>query len=263
VAKWANGVTSTTDYDRIATGYDRRYQEQRYEGCAAALQSFVARGQRVLEVGCGTGHWLAQLEAWGCDAVGVEPSTGMLARARARLLQADLVRGQAEALPFETASFDRVLCINAVHHFADVTRFCCEARRVLRPGGRVLSIALDPSGGRDSWYIYEYFTRTLALDRARYPAASALRAELEAAGFVASETLVAEHLKGALSARDVLDHERLTPSATSQLAIISEAELQAGIARIRADLMAAEARGQDLPLRYDLILYATTANVPG
>ena len=253
----SSGAPPKTDYDRIASGYDRRYEEQRYEGTAAALRAFVASGQRVLDVGCGTGHWLAQLEAWGCAAVGLELSAAMLQRAAARELRAELVHARAEALPFPDASFDRVLCVNAIHHFDDVARFASEARRVLRPGGKVLALALDPSAGRDVWFVYDYFPRTLELDRARYPQTAAIRAHFAAAGFTTCETHVAEHLQGALSASKALAENAITPSATSQLAIISEAELQAGIAGIRTDLAAAQARGDDLALHYDLRLYAT------
>ena len=101
------------------------------------------------------------------------------------------------------------------------------------------------------------FPRTLELDRARYPQTAAIRAHFAAAGFSTCETHVAEHLQGALSASKALAENAITPSATSQLAIISEAELQAGIARIRTDLAAAQARGEDLPLHYDLHLYAS------
>jgi ubiquinone/menaquinone biosynthesis C-methylase UbiE len=160
-------VAAKTDYDALAADYDRRYEARRYEGIGATLSATCAAGQRVLEVGCGTGHWLAQLEASGCDAVGLEPSAAMLDKARARGLRAELVHGRAESLPFADASFDRVLCINAIHHFDDVGRFVAEARRVLRAGGVLLSIALDPSIGRDRWSIYDYFTETRSIDLAR------------------------------------------------------------------------------------------------
>jgi SAM-dependent methyltransferase len=193
--------------------------------------------------------------------VGIDPSPAMLARAQERGLAASVSRASAEALPFDEDCFDRVVAINAVHHFASIPRFCAEARRVLRASGRVMSICLDPSAGSDSWFLYDYFPRTRELDLARFPKTSALREQLAVAGFVDCETLVAERIEVDYSAREVLDKNMLTPSGTSQLAIISEAELQAGIARIRAALAAAEARGEDLRLRAKLALYATFGTV--
>lgn len=251
-----------TDYERVAPEYDQRYERRSYDGIASVLRDFVANGQRVLEVGCGTGHWLAQLEAAGCDAIGLEPSEGMIERAAARGLKARLVRGCAESLPFAAGELDRVVCVNSIHHFSDSLRFLAEARRVLRPGGRLLSIAMDPSLGRDRWSIYDYFKPSYELDLARYPATSKLRTQLAAAGFEACETVVAEHIVMDRSAREALDRNLLARSVTSQLAILSEAEYEAGIARIRADLASAEARGEDLRLKTDLYLYATFGSVP-
>jgi ubiquinone/menaquinone biosynthesis C-methylase UbiE len=251
-----------TDYDRIASEYDGRYERRSYSGIAAVLGDFVQRGQRVLEVGCGSGHWLAQLVGLGCRAVGLEPSQPMLERARARGLPATLVCGRAESLPFARGEFDRVVCINAIHHFADVARFIAEARRVLGSSGRLLSIALDPSLGRDRWSIYDYFAPTLELDRARYPKTAALREQFAQAGFTACETAVAEHIVQQLSAREALAGGWLAKSATSQLAILSDAEYETGLARIHADLDQAEARGEELMLTTDLYLYATFGNAP-
>jgi len=185
----------------------------------------------------------------------------MLEKAAARGLRAELVRGRAEALPWPDATFDRVVCVNALHHFEDKLRFAFEARRVLRPGGRVLSIALDPSTGHDRWCIYDYFKETLELDRARFPATSTLRAWLTEAGFVACETRLAERIAGDLPARESLEQGKLVASSTSQLAILSDAEFQAGVARIWDDVQAAEARGHALRLTGDLHLYATFGGV--
>ena len=251
-----------TDYERLAPDYDRRYATHRYDGIEATLRAFVAPGQRVLEVGCGTGHWLENLEAWGCESVGVEPSPAMLERAGARGLRAELVLASAEALPFPDASFDRVLCVNAIHHFTDIPRFLAEARRVLRGRGCVLSIALDPSTGRDRWSIYDYFAPTRALDLARYPATGLLRELLAAAGFVDCRTDVAQHILQSVPAREALERGLLDKHVTSQLALLTDEQYQAGLARIREDAALAEAQGETLRLLSDLELYATSAMAP-
>src|ERR1700712_4925549 len=100
---------SATNYDEVAPSYDQRYQRHAYPGIETALNQFVGPSpQRVLELGCGTGHWLAQLTVNGQRVTGVDPSPGMLEKARARLQTTLLVRAQAEALPFRGEQFDRV-----------------------------------------------------------------------------------------------------------------------------------------------------------
>src|SRR5688572_11407929 len=109
------------NYDQIAQTYDRRYERNDYADVERALQEFVGNQPElcVLEVGCGTGHWLQALQMSGSYVTGLDFSAKMLARAQKRLPEIDLIRGRANYLPWSTASFDRVFCINAIHHFPD------------------------------------------------------------------------------------------------------------------------------------------------
>jgi ubiquinone/menaquinone biosynthesis C-methylase UbiE len=254
-------MTDKVDYDALAPAYDRRYEDHQFAGTEDALRAFVGAGQRVLEVGCGTGHWLAAMRALGCTVFGLDLSAQMLARAAQRGATGCVVRGRAESLPWADASFDRVVCINALHHVAGKQRFLHEARRVLRPGGGFLSIGLDPSAGRDRWFIYDYFEETRELDRGRYPAAAQVRSWLTEAGFASAATVIAEHIAIQRTAREALDGGWLTRAATSQLALLDDEQLARGIDRIRADMLAAEARGETLHLSVDVFLHATSATV--
>ena len=64
------------DYDQVAGEYDRRYVETDFDGIEKAGLRFVRNhtGYRVLEVGCGTGYWLAILDSHGFSVAGVDTS---------------------------------------------------------------------------------------------------------------------------------------------------------------------------------------------
>jgi ubiquinone/menaquinone biosynthesis C-methylase UbiE len=252
------------DYDRIAKTYDRRYQENDYSGVEAALAAFVGElfEQRVLEVGCGTGHWLRCFGSCGIRAMGVDASAHMLAYAKIQAPKAALVRGVAERLPWASASFDRVCCLNALHHFQDKAAFLTEAMRVLRPGGQMMTVGLDPHTGVDQWYIYDYFDSVLEIDRRRYPPANEIRGWMQAAGFADCVTREIQHLPVRLEARTAMERGRLDQSATSQLSILTDAEYRQGLDRVRAAVESAESQGESLYLSADLRLYATFGAVP-
>jgi ubiquinone/menaquinone biosynthesis C-methylase UbiE len=253
----------SVDYDRIASTYDRRYEDNVYAGVEQALAAFADRvAGRVLEVGCGTGHWLRLLGAKGVRTAGLDASRGMLARARAADSCAALVCGRAEHLPWADASFDRLFCVNALHHFGDKRGFIVEARRVLRPGGQLMTIGLDPHTGVDRWYVYDYFESALETDRRRYAPANQIREWMEAARFVDCATREVQHLPVRLAPRAALEQGRLDRSATSQLSLLSDEEYQRGLDRIRRDIAAAEAGGTSFDLTVDLRLYATTGGAP-
>lgn len=247
------------DYDALAAEYDTRYRDTVYPGIEAALGQHVADapGLSVLEVGCGTGHFLEVLARHGARVLGLDGSRGMLQQARQRVAEARLVRGLAERLPCPTSCFDRVCAINALHHFADKRAFLREAARVLRVGGGIFSVGLDPHQGVDRWFVYDYFRPALALDRARFPAATEIWELMDEAGFSDCASFEVERLKLTVPARAALEGGKIARHTTSQLALLSDAEYAAGIARIERDLARAEAAGEPLLLRMDVRLYAS------
>lgn len=232
-------MATRVDYDRIAARYNSRYERSDYSGFERALTEFVndhdrARRRRVLETGCGTGHWIRFFRRSEIHVVGLDPSQGMLEVARTQPADARLVRGRAESLPFPDGSFDRVFCVNALHHFDNPAGFFREARRVLGKDGGLLTIGLDPHTGRDRWWIYDYFPAALAEDRRRYLPAAKIRQLMEAAGFSTAETREVQHKPAQITVAEAERRGFLDRTSTSQLMVISDDEHAAGRDRIRA-----------------------------
>jgi ubiquinone/menaquinone biosynthesis C-methylase UbiE len=252
-------VTRRVDYDTIASAYDDRYRRTQYGGVERLVVAHAGRaGVRALEIGCGTGHWLGILRARGAHAAGLDVSREMLKRAADQVPNAPLVRGRAEELPWRDASFDRVLCVNAFHHFARKEDAVAGARRILRHGGGLLIIGLDPHSGRDVWWIYDYFESTYATDAARYPPANEIRAMMAAAGFRRCATVVAQHFSDERAATAMLKEGHIEKSVTSQLTSLHDEEFATGVERIRTEIAEAESHGGELRLTTDLRLWATT-----
>jgi ubiquinone/menaquinone biosynthesis C-methylase UbiE len=256
-------ISRHADYDEIAPTFDKRYERNEYAGVARFLPEFIGNqeGLFILEVGCGTGHWLEALRAPGRRLTGLDYSAGMLARAQSRVQNVTLIRGTAEALPLPAHSFDRVFCINALHHFPDKPAFLAEARRILRPGGRLMSVGLDPHRGQDRWHVYDYFPESLTIDRQRYPSSDALREWMAVAGFADCTTQEVEHWSSRIPAREALAQGRLEKAATSQLSVLTDKEYEQGIRRLRDDIERLEENGETLFLTIDLRLYATSGSV--
>jgi ubiquinone/menaquinone biosynthesis C-methylase UbiE len=114
-------------------------------------------GEAVLDIGCGTGSVaiLAKSQVGASGGVtGIDPSVGMITRARSKAARAGVdvafEVGYAQSLPFPEASFDVVLSTVMLHHMPRAGReeALSEARRVLKPGGRLFAVdfGIDKSG---------------------------------------------------------------------------------------------------------------------
>jgi len=126
-----------------APAYDRLARGSEEAGVRELRQSLIADASgRVLEIGAGTGanlpHYNGRIES----LVLTEPEAPMLRRlqraARDQVPNAQVLRAPAEDIPFEDDSFDTVVSTLVLCGVDDQPRALREARRVLRPGGRLL-----------------------------------------------------------------------------------------------------------------------------
>jgi ubiquinone/menaquinone biosynthesis C-methylase UbiE len=257
----------SVNYEPIAPVFDQRYQNKEdfeYSGVQSSLLEFVGNlsSGNVLEVGCGTGHWLSVLTNTGCRVVGLEPARKMLDIGRRVLPQALLVQGKAEALPWDEKVFDRLVCINAFQHFSDKEHFVQEAYRVLKPGGGIMISGLDPHAGLDHWWIYDYFPQVIEIDQKRFPPAHCIQEMMHRSGFIECFTTEVQHVPIQIAAKTALEQGILAKTSTSQLIVLTEEEYSRGINKLRQDIESAEAAQSTLTIRADLRFYSTTGWVP-
>jgi SAM-dependent methyltransferase len=110
-----------------------------WERRRALLLGSVRPDERVLDLGCGAGRFVAALRGAGVDAVGVEVAQAALDRAARVAPGADLrLLGDDGTIPLDHGSVDLVWCSEVLEHVADGAALLGEARRVLRRGGRLL-----------------------------------------------------------------------------------------------------------------------------
>jgi ubiquinone/menaquinone biosynthesis C-methylase UbiE len=141
-------------YDLFVTvltlGRERWFRE------AILTRAGLSAGERVLDVGCGTGTLAMGIKKKvGREGVvrGVDASPEMVALAREKTsaegLEVDYHVAPAQSLPFEDSTFDAVLCTMVMHHLPREQRAnaVAEMFRVLDPGGRLLIVDLSREGG--------------------------------------------------------------------------------------------------------------------
>jgi len=98
----------------------------------------------LLDVGSGDGFWTARFATYCAKVTGLEPDEHMLRLARTLYQRPNVeyVQGSAEKLPYPDSTFDKVVSVSCLEHFADPLQGLREIARVLKPGGR-LAISVD------------------------------------------------------------------------------------------------------------------------
>lgn len=125
---------AASSYHRVSPDLDAMLEAARLQG-----------DERVLDVGTGTGHTALHFAPHAAEVVGLDFTPAMLAEARRLAAEGAVANvrfeeGDAMALPYADASFDRVTCRVCAHHFADPRLAVREAARVLKPGGAFLLV---------------------------------------------------------------------------------------------------------------------------
>jgi 2-polyprenyl-3-methyl-5-hydroxy-6-metoxy-1,4-benzoquinol methylase len=157
-------------------------------GGHARLLDLVGAGQRVLDVGCSSGYLARPLVERGCTVIGIERDPN--AAEAAREVCKEVLVGDVEvmALPFESSSFDVILCGDLIEHLREPEQFLVRVHRYLRGGGRLVlstpnvanwTMRLSLLGGRwrytergilDRTHLHLFTRKSLVemLDRAGY-----------------------------------------------------------------------------------------------
>jgi ubiquinone/menaquinone biosynthesis C-methylase UbiE len=156
-------------YDRLSRWYDL-FAGSEWKVSRRAIEMMqIKAGERILEVGFGTGQAALELARRGGPRgllTGLDVSPGMARTARRRLERADLAGqallalGDAIRLPYPAGCFDAAFCAFTLELFAEpvIPQVLGECWRVLRPGGRIGIVSLDlPAQLNRAVQIYEWF----------------------------------------------------------------------------------------------------------
>jgi demethylmenaquinone methyltransferase/2-methoxy-6-polyprenyl-1,4-benzoquinol methylase len=232
-------VSLLPDYSRQAERYDetRSASPSVLRPLREALRG--APGPRLADIGGGTGNYALALKREGWEPVVIDRSPGMLERAKAKRLAT--VEADAQRLPLDDATFDAATMISMLHHVEDRPAAIAEARRILKPGGRLALMGFTAEDA-DSLWILDYFPSSRAWMDATHPPRDAFLDLLRGARL---STFRFDDMVDASLAAISADPARVVEAAENRetsyferLARDHPGELREGLAELKADIAA-------------------------
>lgn len=178
-------------FSKKAEAYDARAGLQ-FEVAAmlrGRFEKYIRPGDRLLDVGCGTGLVSLPLSAEGLDVHAVDMARGMVAMIRRKRIEGGGIHpavGDGEFLPYAPGRFDLVVSSLTYHWIWNLSEAFCEAYRVLKEGG-IFSVAVSGRGSLSE--LRDAYTAALGNDGERlpplvtFPRADDISAAIAAAGF--------------------------------------------------------------------------------
>lgn len=130
--------------EEIAGAYDAYYQTQAGKEIDAIEEKLIVEALqkvpvgKMLELGCGTGHWTKLFVETGFDVIATDISDAMLRLIIDKNLDAKILKANAEELPYKSNSFDIVASVTMLEFVASKEAVFNEIYRVLKPGGHLL-----------------------------------------------------------------------------------------------------------------------------
>jgi SAM-dependent methyltransferase len=128
-----------TEFERVAATFARR-TAGRFDDLDVVPFSRIEEGDIVVEVGAGTGNFLALFEERASRLIAVDLTEGMLREARRLFPHMVPVMADGAQLPLASGTVDLVSCAQVLHHVWEPLPLLKEMRRVVKPGGRVLVV---------------------------------------------------------------------------------------------------------------------------
>ncbi len=129
-------------------------------------------GIKILDIGCGTGNYTDLFQkvtqARHYQVYGIEPSEGMIGKARQKNSHILFKQATADEIPFEDNFFDFAYMTDVIHHIPNIRKMFSEVRRILKPQGKVC-IYTQSHRQIESRPIAQFFPGTVRVDQGRYP----------------------------------------------------------------------------------------------
>jgi len=237
-------------YDTIGKGYNQTRRADPYLASRLLHHLSPIKSGYYLDIGCGTGNYTHALQQAGYKLIGIDPSSEMLNKARARYRQIDWQRGTAESTGLADEIANGITAFLTIHHWTDLNQAFRELYRVLKPAGKIVIFTSTPQQMRGYW-LNHYFPVMLEDSTVQMPALERIEKVMADAGFLMAGTetyavrpdLQDQFLYVGKNQPELYFDENIRRGISSFSALARKEEVKEGLAKLRKDINSGAIRG--------------------
>lgn len=148
-------------YDTIGKNYNLTRKADKYLTEQLLYHLQPTKGEKYLDIGCGTGNYTNELQKKGFDFIGIDPSELMLEKAKLKNNKIHWKIGSAEHTGLPENFVDGIIGSLTIHHWTDLTNGFSELNKVLKPNGRIVIFTSTPEQMKGYW-LNHYFPKMLS-----------------------------------------------------------------------------------------------------
>lgn len=230
-------------YNEIGKGYDTtRKADQEILNLIVSLMC-LKENEQYLDVGCGTGNYTHRLAQVSGIWKAFDQSEVMIEKAKEKSSSIEWCISDVIKTPYESNSFNAILCTLAIHHFQDLDGAFKEISRILAPKGKFVIFTSTPEQMEKYW-LNHYFPKMLECSIKQMPSINKIETALRNANlglvenkpFFVSGKLKDLFLYSGKQRPEMYLSEAVRAGISSFRKFCSDSELESGLALLAADI---------------------------
>lgn len=157
-----------TNYEKMAQFYEQTRDIDPFIYLTVSFLLELNQEDTLLDFGCGTGNYLKQFfKNYKMKVYGIEPSDSMRKIAQNKVYTKNIHKGNHKYLPFEDEKFNKIYCIDVIHHIRSLDLFFQNLLRVAAPNAKFCICTESFSQLKEKYWI-KYFPNILTIDFCRF-----------------------------------------------------------------------------------------------
>ena len=230
-------------YDKIGIDYNLTRKADNYLTKRLLLHLEPTKDGKYLDIGCGTGNYTNELQNYGFQSIGIDPSKKMLEKAKLKNNEIDWKIGAAEHTGLPQNFVDGIIGTLTIHHWTNLISAFSELHKILKPNGKIVIFTATPKQIEGYW-LNHYFPKMLSVSIAQMPTLECIETAMKESGmeflgtdkYFIKPDLKDQFLYCGKQNPELYFNAQIRHGISSFSSLANQTEVEQGLAELRNDI---------------------------